>query len=323
MINATAMHTCFHAPSWTNNETLTYDGACPRTSYHHRHCHQSGHDVYVWLDDDDSQAGLNLKQLPPWFETPSPGTSESDFQLLEHLSTTTKSWNRGVGPAILCAFSARNSQARPTRWNPNLVQGVLQHLSPTIESPRALEWVDQYRSTSAKSFPQLMPLLTLSWHLNSGTNFKVGGKHGSKQTAHSWIFAETCWKVCFYQLKGRKKHLIDPSGVMCVYKYIDTNGFPLKQLLKPSHNYDFPEYGVGKLKRQLIMPRIEVLEEAWSELVLHNLLSPDLIVQSYICLHACLINIVWCSVWPATFTGRLSGFSSHKGFIGLCASKIN
>ena len=77
---------------------------------------------------------------------------------------------------------------------------------------------------------------------------------------------------------------------MCVYKYTNTNGFPLKQLLKPSHDYVFPEYGVGKLKRQIIMLRIDVLEEAWSELA--NLLSPDLIVQSYVCLHACLINIV-------------------------------
>ena len=100
-------------------------------------------------------------------------------------------------------------------------------------------------------------------------------------------------EVSCCKLKGRKEHLIDPSAVMCVYKYIDTNGFPLKQLLKSSHDIDvFPEYEVGKLKRQIIMLRIDVLEEAWSELARHNLLSPDLIVQSYVCLHACLINIV-------------------------------
>ena len=104
----------------------------------------------------------------------------------------------------------------------------------------------------------------------------------------------------FYKLEGRKGHLIDSSGVMCVYKYIDTNGFPLKQLLKSSHDIDvFPEYGVGKLKRQIIMLRIEVLEEAWSELA-HS----QLVVTGFNCpklrLLACLPyqhSVVQCVTW--------------------------
>ena len=112
-------------------------------------------------------------------------------RVLEHLSLTFSCWNISVqqpNPGtgewvqpffVLLALATRKPDLQ---GEIKICFRVLQHLSPTIERPGTLKWVEQYRSTSANSFTSSRCHF---WHLNSGTNFKEGGKHGSKQSAHT------------------------------------------------------------------------------------------------------------------------------------------